>query len=111
MKKVIEKEVQICDQCGKETYCHTCLHCGIEHCWECRKLHGVEYTHGVNFSGSGGGYYCNPCNFKLLAEGSDDLHNAYVLITNLRQEQKRWYSNFRAHSDKAESEVKRLSGT
>lgn len=110
MKKIIEKEVQICDCCGKETYCDSCLRCGLEHCWECRKECGVEYTHGVHFSGSGDGYYCTICNDELAKQGPDNLYNCYVKIANLKKESKEWYLDFHARSDKAEARLKQLVG-
>ncbi len=111
MKKLIEKEVTLCDRCGKETYCEQCLGgCGIEHCWECRRERGVEYTHTVHFSGSDDGYYCTLCNTKLSEQGSDDLHNAYLTIADLRREVKKWSADFETRSDKAEALLKQLVG-
>ena len=111
MKKIIQKEVQFCDQCGKETYCGACLCCGIEHCYECREIHGVEYPHAIYFSGSGNGYYCKSCNAKLAKQNSDVLYNAYLAIAVLRREAERWSLDFKARSDKAESNLKQLSDT
>lgn len=110
MKKIIEKEVQICDHCRKETYCDTCLNCGVEHCWECRKTDGVEYTHAIYVSGSGDGYYCNSCNSELLQNHSNDVFNAYLVIADLKQEAKRWNRDFKTRSDKAETLLKKLKG-
>ncbi len=111
MKKLIEKEVQVCDCCGKETHCEQCLGgCGLEHCKWCRRECGVGYTHAVHFSISDDGYYCALCNTKLSEQGSDDLHNAYLAITDLRREAKRWSADFSARSDKTEALLKQLVG-
>ena len=110
MKKIIKKEVQICDACQKETYAETCLNCGVEHCWECRKEHGVEYTHALYFSGSGDGYYCNSCHNELSAKPTNKLFNAYSAIADLKQEGNKWQRDFKARSDKAEALLKELSG-
>lgn len=108
MKKTISKEVSFCDQCGKETYVAACQCCGVDHCWECRKEYGTEYTHAVCVSGSGDGYYCKMCDRKLSNSGSDPLHNAYSEIASLRKESNLWNSDFRIRSTHAEEFLKRL---
>lgn len=108
MKKNVSKEVSFCDRCGKEAYVEVCLCCGVEHCWECRKGQGVEYTHAIGFSGSGDGYYCKTCDNKLSASNSDPLHNAYSAIADLRSESKLWYLDFKTRSDHAEQVLKQL---
>jgi len=108
MKKIVQKEVQICDQCGKETYCEKCFKCGVEHCYECRKKFGVKYTHAVYLSGSGDGYYCTDCNNLLLKNGNDPLHTAYYNIFTLINESRGFYNDFKIRADKAEAVIKEL---
>ena len=86
MKKTILKEVTFCDCCGEETYVTQCLRCGTEHCYECRKKVGKDYTHSVHCSGSGDGYYCNICDHLLRKTKEDEIHSAYVEIDNLGTE-------------------------
>ena len=108
MKKIIEKEATFCDHCGKEAYVETCLCCGVDHCYECRKTQGVEYEHGVGFSGNGDGYYCNECDTKLSKSKADPLYNAYHEIKTLRQKQRLWYAKFNAEVTAAEQRIKAL---
>ena len=107
MKRIIEQEVSFCDHCKKQTYVTACLHCGVEHCWDCKKRFGIEYTR-LYFSDSGDGYYCTACDLKLSASSKDPIHNVYTLIKSLRNEESRWYSNFKVRVDNAEKELKRL---
>lgn len=109
MKKTINKEVTICDQCGKETYVHKCLKCGVDHCWECQKTQGIVYTHSTCCSGSGDGYYCNKCDAELRVAKNDKLHAAYVNIQNLRMESELFYKNWKERANNAEATIKRLN--
>ena len=108
MKKRIDKEVTFCDGCKKETYITACLTCGVEYCWECRRVLGVEYKHSCYASGSGDGYYCNGCHYVLLKQAGNKLFNAYRLIANLRRENELFYDDWKKRSDKAESDLKHL---
>lgn len=107
MKKIASIEDTFCDVCDKRGYATRCLNCGAEHCYDCRKLHGVEYVHGVHFSGSGDGYYCNKCDV-LLRNNGDALHAAYRRIQDLRSEEKAFYEGATIRADAAEAELKRL---
>ena len=103
MKKTREKEVLICDGCLKEqAYLTRCLHCNTEHCYDCKQTRGVGYNHGVHFSGSGDGYYCNGCDDKLLKDGANHRYNAYRKIRHLRMEQVAWIKDFDARVTIAE---------
>ncbi len=108
MKKKITKEATFCDNCGKETYVAVCLRCGAEHCYDCQKKIGVEYTHAVNFSGSGDGYYCVACDSFLRKRGGDSLHTAYLGIKRLKNEARGFYDDFKERSDKAEEKAAKL---
>ena len=109
MKKAITKTVSVCDQCGTDEHVYThCLRCGKEYCFECRKVHGTEYQHGVNVSGSGDGYYCNECNAILMNTKEDPLFNAYQLIQQLKREASGFYREFKKRQDHAEETIKRL---
>lgn len=94
MKKTELKETTYCDHCGKEGYVTSCIKCETEHCWECRKLHGKEYNHGVFVCGSGDGYYCNKCDAELTRTGLDKMHAAYRVIALLAQESRDWNKEF-----------------
>ena len=108
MKKIIEKEVTICDCCKKENYLDKCLNCGVEHCHNCQKTQGVIFNHAVNFSGSDDGYYCNQCNGELSRSKQDPLYNAYNKIKMLRDEAKKFYSIFDKKRKIAEHELGNL---
>ena len=108
MKKAIQIEATFCDQCGKQDYVQKCLGCGIEHCWECAKTHGVEYQYSLYCSGSGAGYYCNVCNEKFLRNGDNNLHTAYLKIYNLRNEEKLFNTGFQTRAKNAEGVLKKL---
>ncbi len=107
MKKLITKEVQFCDGCGAEAYCEKCLGCEKEHCWQCRKPLGVEYSHSVGFSGSGDGYYCASCDINPKIEATP-LHRAYIAISLLRRESKRFYEDWLRRCDEAEATLKAI---
>lgn len=110
MKKTKQIEVDICDVCGKETeLAYTCRRCDQIQCYECKKNHGVEYTHSVHFSGSGDGFYCKACDVKLTDYNTDPLHNAYRAVAALKLESKTYYEDFKNRQDEAEAEVKRLA--
>lgn len=101
--------VTVCDGCGKDCdYATKCLGCGKAFCYECRKIAGVEYTHAVYFSGSGDGFYCNPCDARLSTNGNA-LHSAYRAIKRLRDEAKAWGADFDGRIKESEDRLKRLA--
>jgi len=110
MKKSITKEVVCCDKCGEEVgYSNPCMECGIEMCYDCRKIHGVEYNHAVHFSGSNDGLYCKPCDVKLTKSANDKRHNAYLAVKSLRDELKEWSDKFKKRQNAAEDLVRSFS--
>lgn len=111
MKRTIQKEVHFCDQCGKEdSYPTACMGCGTEMCGQCQNKHGKAYTHAVYCSGSGDGFYCNPCDAKLTAAGDDKRHNAYRAIKSLRYELEAWSIDFKKRQEAAEKAVLAFAG-
>jgi len=108
MKKTEMKEITCCDVCGKESYLNACMKCGIEHCYDCEKIAGKKYPHGVHFSGSGDGYYCVSCDAELTKGGTDIRHAAYRAITSLRNEGEAWGVDFNRRSKEAESRLEAL---
>jgi hypothetical protein len=106
MRKKIEREVTFCDKCGKEQdYGNTCDSCGVEMCYDCQEKHGVKYSHGVYFFGSGDGFYCKPCDNRLVKTKASPRHNALIEIKSLRKEQEVWSEDFRKRQEKAEKLV------
>lgn len=112
MKKQQMRDVYVCDNCGatQDWSMDACLSCGVMHCHECKKTHGHEYSHAVNFQGSLDGYYCNTCDTKLLRDGSDERHAAYVRIARLRTEVEAWSKDFRKRQEAAEKALADLAG-
>ena len=110
MKKKVEMDMTFCDKCGKQDYVYTCIRCGYEVCYECRKSEMVEYTSGVHFSGSGDGCYCNNCDSILLVNGTDPLYNAYRNIKELKEENESSYLFFKNRSEQAENNISILLG-
>ena len=108
MRKIVEKEITLCDSCEKESYLESCLRCGVEHCYDCKKLKGIEYTHGVRFSGTGDGYYCNECDSILFTKEHSELHSAYVRIKNLKTESRLFYADFDKRANTAEQTLSQL---
>ena len=108
MKKVIEKEVEFCDACGKEGDVKACLNCGVEHCWYCNVKLGVRYSHGVRTSGSGEGYYCQRCDILLHETKSDPIYCAYAAIQQLRREYEDYYADWKRRAEKAEAHLRQL---
>ena len=110
MKRDVLKTASFCDACGKEyPYPQKCKRCGKEFCFDCNKVCGVDYRHGVHFSGSGDGYYCTECDIGLKRSGSDKLHSAYLKIKTLRHEEKLFWEDFKERTEIAEAEIKRLT--
>lgn len=109
MKTTKSVEVDLCDLCGKEAeWSSACLHCGKVYCYDCRKLHMVEYTHAVYCSGSGDGDYCRDCDTKLKKKGTNELHSAYLAIHLLKAEQEGYYKLFEKRRAEVEGNLKRL---
>ena len=106
MKKTVSVEQIKCDFCGEEAW-SGCLQCGKDICYECRKTHAKEYSHGVNVGGSGDGTYCNDCDDKLR-KTNDPLHAAYRKIEALKNEANGFYANFKVRQDEAEKALKEL---
>lgn len=111
MRKTVQKEVAYCDKCGAE--CEfgitDCLRCGVGHCYECSKTEGKRYSHGVNFSGSGDGYYCRACDVDLTKIGGDKRHAAYRAVESLQLERNAWATDFQRRKEVAEAAVKALA--
>lgn len=111
MIKTVEVEQRCCDWCGGDAYEWTrCFGCGKDLCSEgvsssSAKPHGVRYAHGVQFSGSGDGYYCLPCDMRLSEDKSDSLHQAYVAIRDIRDRNQRLYAELEAERKTVESLV------
>lgn len=108
MKKTINKEVHICDKCGKEGYVQPCLHCGVEMCYECRQVNGTEYSQGVFTQGSGDGFYCRTCDNELVDSVSDARHNAYRAIHSLKVEARSWNADFERRREDAEKNLRMI---
>ena len=110
MEKEIMKKVVFCDNCGKEaTYSFRCVNCGKRYCSDCEQTCITEYQHGVFFSGSGDGYFCNSPDCIIRPE-IKPLLNAYQLIQSLREESNRWNADFRSRCDAAEHNVEMFRG-
>lgn len=97
-----------CDICAtdKNVY-RRCLNCCQDMCFDCFKIHGVKYSHSVNFSGSDDGEYCLKCDIALSKSG-DELHSAYLKVAALRAEEDGWYADFKERCKMAESRIKEL---
>lgn len=64
-------ETHVRDECGAtDSYMPSCLGCGREFCYECRKIKTIDYQHGVFVCGSGDGIYCKPCDLKMSEQGA-----------------------------------------
>ena len=107
MKKLMEKEVTLCDECGKEDYLTACLGCGVEHCYECKKTCGVEYEHATHIFGSVDGYFCHECDTHPPTKVKK-LHQAYLNIRRLRERSEKWFENNRMQEKEAEAALEAL---
>lgn len=108
MKKAEQVENVYCDFCEKRPAPYSqCLGCGKDICYECKKLYAQEYSHGVNVGGSGDGVYCNECDLRLRKTG-DKLHEAYLAIRSLRDEQAGFYESLRSRQTLAEAKLASL---
>ncbi len=91
MKKMIEKEMTFCDECEKGDYVYKCMGCGIEYCYDCRKLLLKEYQHEVYFTGSGDGYFCKDCDINPPAKVKK-IHSLYKAVEMLKNEVSGYYN-------------------
>ena len=113
MKKMLEREVYLCDFCGEEYYTPNCTGgCDKVICHDCRKAHSIEYNCGVYHQGSRDGIYCLECHGRI-SEGKGtqyetDKLKAYQRIKNLTYEYKGWVSEFEVKRKEAEFELERL---
>jgi hypothetical protein len=106
-KRMVEVEQIFCDKCGADASPDDpCLGCGLNHCRQCQKTEGVEYTHAVWASGSGDGYYCRPCDIRAF-ETHNPLHEAFAAIRALRDESERYGKEFKKRSEAAEATLKK----
>ena len=107
MKTTKELDGYTCDKCGAfDTYApYICVYCGKDYCYECGKVVGKTYSHGIYASGSGDGFYCHPCD----GECKDELHTAYQLIESLRNEAKGWGDAFAVRREAAEKRCEELA--
>lgn len=107
MKKLELRDVYACDCCGDKVNWPTniCLNCGVMHCYDCCKTQGHVYTFEIHFScGSRDGYYCNACDEKLLQrENFNHIHDAYVRIEKMKNEEKAWIEDFKRRQKLVES--------
>lgn len=111
MKEQRMRDVYVCDNCGatQDWHMDACLSCGVMHCRECQETQGHEYPHALHVSGSGDGYYCNACDTKLLRDGGDKRHAAYVRIAALRIEARAWHEDFDVRRKSAEKALADLT--
>ena len=108
MKKFMQKEISFCDECKREQgYTATCLGCGKEYCFDCRKIFGRSYEHGVSCCGSGDGYFCNIC-IDNPPDKIKELLAGYREIAAIRAERKAYYDRFEERENKAEGDMKSL---
>lgn len=108
MKREVTIIQDFCDFCnGESNAWNVCINCGKNICYDCRKVHAVEYRHAVWSSGSGDGLYCQECNRKLYVAG-DKLHRSYLAIESLRNEMDGWNRSFSERAKEAETRLKSL---
>lgn len=109
MKKIVSVEATICDTCGKSGALYQCNACGKDFCYDCANGGaGKKFPHGVHFSGSGDGFFCNACLATELPPEKSKLLMAYKKITALRHEEAGWYEDFQERSKTAENELQAL---
>jgi hypothetical protein len=103
-----EVEVNICDACKTADAGYSaCLNCGKAFCYDCRKIHAVEFPHSLHCSGSDDGLYCVGCVTELTQSG-DPLLMAYRAITNLRAESNAYYKALETRAEECGSRIKQL---
>lgn len=110
MRKIVEKEIEICDSCGTDDCVfNECASCGKHYCYNCNKTRhvGKEFPHSVYCSGSDDVYFCTGC-LSVPTPRTVAILAAYQTISLLRAENKAWYEDFKQRSDKAEAEVRKI---
>ena len=110
MKKMVEKEMTFCVECEKGDYVYKCMGCGIEYCYDCRKLLLKEYHHGVYFtgigSGSGDGYFCKDCDINPPVKVKK-IHSLYKAVEMLKNEVSGYYKEFEIRYKVVEKDLRK----
>ncbi|MDO8622612.1 MAG: hypothetical protein Q7R52_00025 [archaeon] len=104
MKKIITKEINICDICSSEhVYGDVCLCCGIYYCSEHSNL-GIDFLHSCFSGGTGDIFFCNNCIENLDAcVGIDKFIEIYQIYNKIRKlgiKQEIEYELFRKQEEK-----------
>lgn len=109
MKKEKLVKISVCDFCGsEESVFDFCIVCKRDVCYKCNKNNvGKEFKHGVYFSGSGDGFFCNSCMANMPLE-YQPLFNAYLEVKALRDQQEAWNEGFQKRSKEAEIRLGKL---
>lgn len=108
MKKTVEVEIEVCDLCKSDSLVYSCLHCGKDVCYECKKNGAMKvYNSGVAFT-SKDGHWCRECDQALRDAKSSPLHAAYWAIARLQEEGVEIHKAFRERSEAAESHLNAL---
>ncbi len=107
MKKIVNIEQEFCDDCGKKTYAHNCIGCGVCYCYDCSKRLFKELKFSVHFGGSGEAQICSKC-LANPPEKIKELLKSYLAINNLRSEYKVWWEEFDKRANIAEAHNEKL---
>lgn len=109
MLKLVTVEVDCCDFCNDDEHHYTkCEGCGKTVCYKCEKKKvGVTYFHLIYCSGPKDGFYCNNCDSNPVVRATP-LHQAFVLIKNLRLEMKTYQEDFTKRQKNVEAILENL---
>ncbi len=110
MKKTIQKEVVVCDECGTdEMIFHKCNGCDKAFCFDCNKTKhtGKTFEHGVYCSGSGDVYFCMACLTNLMPRTKEILA-AFQTVLFLRNEAIEKHTAFEKRCKDAENKVQEV---
>ena len=111
MKKMVEKEVEFCDNCGSDDCVfNECNGCGKHFCYDCNEDKGMgkKYIHSVYCSGTGDAYLCNDCLSRPTPKVTGILR-AYEAVQRLRVENENWQKDFGKRCEAAKAETKRVA--
>ena len=102
----MEKEVSVCDACGKEAqyYLRKCVGCGIVYCEKCANLYGIGYNRRVLLCSTRNIYFCTSCDLHP-PDQVKELHAVCRYAKALSIEYDTWHQKFTIPSEKVNTRL------
>lgn len=103
MRKIVEREVTLCDTCKEEDVITACMRCGKEDCFDCQK-HGLELINGIY--GYSKRYYLCPNCIEPMSKEPTELYLALKAIKDFSRKQEVIGRELKLEAEKLMSQIK-----